>query len=168
MGLSIYSETQGKFLSAKTPCLQRQGDTLNQHRWCWSDIPRLLLTISSGCLFLSLASPWKITGRAREKLRHYYSTGLGFTIRGRARQFYPSSHYDIFDLSTFSTLRFFWHFGLLWSIQTFCFFEPFLSFEHLDFWTFLYWAIFKTFWSFLSLWNFWIFWTKKTFLPFQY
>ena len=28
MALSIYSETQAKFLSAETPCLQRQGDTL--------------------------------------------------------------------------------------------------------------------------------------------
>ena len=110
MALSIYSETQGKFLSAKTPCLQRQGDTINQHRWCWSDIPRLLLTISSGCLFLSLASPWKITGRAREKLRHYYSTGLGFTIRGRARQFYPSRHHGFYSavifLTQFSSLTF--------------------------------------------------------------
>jgi len=52
-----------------------------------------LLTISSGCLFLRLASPWKITGRAREKLRHYYTTVLGFTIYGRARQFYYLKHY---------------------------------------------------------------------------
>ena len=28
MALSIYSEIQAKILSAKTPCLQRQGDTL--------------------------------------------------------------------------------------------------------------------------------------------
>ena len=42
-----------------------------------------------------MASPWKITGRAREKLRHYYSTSLGFTILGRARQFYPSRHHAL-------------------------------------------------------------------------
>ena len=78
----------------------------NQHRWCWSDIPRLSFNHQFRMpIFMTCepvknywASPWKITGRAREKLRHYYSTGLGFTIHGWARQFYYLKHYGPYFL----------------------------------------------------------------------